>query len=127
MRKIPVPSGDHQENPIVIKEVRQVPIGSFAKGHDWFRPHFTLDNHTFVHRHCQTCGRDFAMDVDEKVWRAVHVGRCCLDALSDETTQRRILEDCPGRKLQGEENDERIPLIATKTLAATEIQRSDRG
>jgi hypothetical protein len=46
--------------------------------------------------------------VVEREWRAVHVGVLSLDFLDDETTERWVSEDCPGRPLPGEQNSERI-------------------
>ena len=45
--------------------------------------------------------------LDNGEWRAVHVGVLSFDFLNDETAQRWVSEDSPGRPLSGEANDER--------------------
>lgn len=76
--------------------------------HLWSEQQVTIAHRTFFHRQCQICGRDFVRLLDEGEWRAVHVGGLSFDFLSDETGHRWIFEDCPGKRLPGEGNDERI-------------------
>jgi len=45
---------------------------------------------------------------DEGEWRGVHVGGLSFDFLAEETTRRWVSEGCPGKRLPGEGNDERI-------------------
>jgi hypothetical protein len=76
--------------------------------HLWYEQQVTLDGRTFFHRQCKICGRDFVRSLDEEEWRAVHVGIVKFDFLDEETTRRWVSEDCPGRRLPGEQNSKRI-------------------
>jgi hypothetical protein len=76
--------------------------------HMWSEQRVSIKGRPFLHRRCQICERDFAKLLVEEEWRAVHVGVLSLDFLDDETTQRWVSEDCPGRPLPGEENCGRI-------------------
>ena len=76
--------------------------------HLWAEQQVSIRGRTFFHRQCQVCDRDFVRSLDDGEWRAVHVGALSLDFLDDETTQRWVSEDCPGRPLPGEANSERI-------------------
>jgi uncharacterized cysteine cluster protein YcgN (CxxCxxCC family) len=76
--------------------------------HLWSEEQVTIDRRTFFHRQCQVCGRDFARSLDDGEWRAVYVGGLRCDFLNDETTRRWVSEDCPGKRLPGEGNGDRI-------------------
>jgi hypothetical protein len=52
--------------------------------------------------------RDFARLLNEGEWRAVHLGVLKFNLLNEETNRRWVSEDCPGKRLPGEGNDERI-------------------
>ena len=79
--------------------------------HLWSEQQVTIDHRTFFHRQCQICGRDFVRSLNEGEWRAVHVGVLKFDFLNEETTRCWVSDDCPGRRLPGEGNDERIQPI----------------
>jgi hypothetical protein len=79
-----------------------------SNNHLWSEQKVSIKGRPFLHRRCQVCERDFARAVVEREWRAVHVGVLSLDFLDDETTQRWVSEDCPGRPLPGEQNCKRI-------------------
>src|SRR5262249_25763574 len=76
--------------------------------HLWSEQRVSIKGRPFFHRRCQICERDFARPLVEEEWRAVHVGVLSLDFLDDETTQRWVSEDCPGRPLPEEANSRRI-------------------
>ena len=78
--------------------------------HLWSEQQVTIDHRTFFHRQCQICDRDFVRALDEGEWRAVHVEGLRFDFLNEETTRRWVSEDCPGRPLPREENNDRIQL-----------------
>ena len=76
--------------------------------HLWSQRKVSVKGRPFFHRRCEICGRDLARALIERKWRAIHVGLLSLDFLDDETSQRWVSEDCPGRPLPGEANNERI-------------------
>ena len=75
--------------------------------HLWSEQQVSINGRTFFHRQCAICRRDFARSWDEGEW-AVHVGVLRYDFLDDETTNRWISEDCPGRPVPGEQSSERV-------------------
>lgn len=80
-----------------------------STGHHWALREVRINNQTFFHRRCRVCGRDLArLSEDGEEWRAVHVGGFKFDFLDEKTTLRWVTEGCPGRRLPGEANSERI-------------------
>jgi hypothetical protein len=79
----------------------------FLKTHDYTARLVKLEQQTYLHQHCITCGRDFVKRIDAAEWSAVHVGIFRFDALDDATNRRWLSEKCPGQHLASEYNDRR--------------------
>jgi hypothetical protein len=54
---------------------------------------FKIDGKVLLLYHCPQCGRDFARDANEIVWRAARIGTFRVDFLPD---QQWVSEPCPG-------------------------------
>jgi len=76
--------------------------------HLWAEQQVSVRGRTFFQRQCQVCDRNFVRPLDDEEWRPVHTDVLSFDFLDDETTQRWVSEDCPGRPLSWEANSERI-------------------
>ena len=87
-----------------------------STSHNWLRQQIRIDGQIFFHRQCLVCRRDFARSSADAEWRAVHVGVLRYDFLDEETTRLWVSQDCPGRQLAGEGNEERMQRV---TLAGT--------
>jgi hypothetical protein len=87
-----------------------------STGHHWLRQQVRIDGQTFFHRQGLLCWRDFARSSADAEWRAVHVGVLKYDFFDEEPTRLWVSQDCPGRQLLGEGNDESMQRV---TLAKT--------
>jgi hypothetical protein len=77
-------------------------------GHAWRSRKLSLQGETYVHRQCLRCRRDLVQPPGSLQWKAVHVGGFRFDFLNEETSERWLAENCPGRVLLGEANAERM-------------------
>ena len=76
--------------------------------HLWAEQQVSIDGRTYLHRQCRVCGRDFVRYLNDGEWLTVHLGFLKFDFLDEETTRRWVSEECPARRLPGEENSARI-------------------
>ena len=76
--------------------------------HLWSEQEVRIEWVTCFRRRCQLCERDFVRSLENGEWRAVHVGIIKFDFLEEPTTHRWVSQDCPGQKLPGEGNEERM-------------------
>jgi hypothetical protein len=66
--------------------------------HEWSDRLIRLESGLAGVQHiCRTCARTFFTDERTGARYAVHVGIGHLDRLSDKTTERWLLESCPGQ------------------------------
>jgi hypothetical protein len=89
-------------------------LSDLSTTHRWWKREVQIDHRTILHWHCKICGRDFTRPRTDSEWKAVHVGGLNFDLLDEETTQRWVSQDCPGRRLAGEANHERVQLRAPR-------------
>ena len=77
--------------------------------HSWMQPmprHYELESgQSIFQRRCTRCGRDFVVDMSSGARHAVHVSIFSFSKLRDEVTQRWVGENCPGKRLQSDDDD----------------------
>ena len=76
-------------------------------GHTWSHREVHFKGRTYCHRHCQNCGRDFAMQKGAEEWTAVYVGIFDFAPLEQDVNFRWLSEPCPGHRMPEDRNENR--------------------
>jgi hypothetical protein len=61
------------------------------------------DGMTIILRQCSCCRRDFAQGIDGLDWRAAYLGVFKIELLADAISKQWLEEDCPKRRLPGDD------------------------
>ena len=76
-------------------------------GHVWSQRDVDFHGRAYSHRHCQTCGRDFASQKGTDDWNAVYVGTFDFTPLEEDVNLRWLAEPCPERRMPEDQNENR--------------------
>ena len=78
-----------------------------SDGHAWSHRELDFQGRAYSHRHCQSCGRDFATEKGMEHWTAVYVGTFDFTPLDEEVNLRWLSEPCPGHRMTEDRNENR--------------------